>query len=166
MDDLLEASRFEADELARDRRIVDLRQVVHDAVDKARARAGLIGAEIASEPSPEPLPVMAQAAQLGRILDNLMNNGLTYSERPARLRVASCREGENAIVRVADNGVGIPDGEAERIFEPFFSQGGPGFPAGPGDRSRAVHQPPAGGVAWREPPARIQPARQWVDVRA
>jgi signal transduction histidine kinase len=132
MDDLLEASRIETDELARDRRIVDLRQVVHDAVDKARARAGLIGAEIASEPSPEPLPVMAQAAQLGRILDNLMNNGLTYSERPARLRVASFREGENAIVRVADNGVGIPDGEADRVFEPFYRKEDPAFQPVPG----------------------------------
>jgi signal transduction histidine kinase len=70
---------------------------------------------------------MAQAGQLGRILDNLMTNGLMYSERPARLLVASCREGEKAVVRVADNGVGIPDGEAERVFEPFYRNEDPAF---------------------------------------
>jgi signal transduction histidine kinase len=61
-----------------------------------------------------------------------MNNGLMYSTSPARLRVVSCREGENAIVRVADNGVGIPDGEADRVFEPFYRKEDPDFQQVPG----------------------------------
>ena len=132
MDDLLEASRIEADELARDRRVVDIAKVAHEAVERARARASLLRAEITSEPSVEPLPVLANAGQVGRILDNLITNGLTYTVGPARLRVASLREGDKAVIRVTDNGVGIPDGATERIFEPFFRNEDPAFQQVPG----------------------------------
>ena len=52
-----------------------------------------------------------------RVLDNLVNNGLRYSER--RLRVGLWFDGDAACLQVEDDGPGIPPEERERVFEPF-----------------------------------------------
>lgn len=52
-----------------------------------------------------------------RVLDNLVNNALRYSEK--KLRVGLWFDGNNACLQVEDDGPGIPPEERERIFEPF-----------------------------------------------
>jgi signal transduction histidine kinase len=64
---------------------------------------------------------------LGRILDNLINNGLSYTTRQPRLSISVASEGGRALVRVADNGAGIPERERERVFERFHRSSDPAF---------------------------------------
>lgn len=55
------------------------------------------------------------------LLSNLARNACAYSRRaPVRLRLAGAREGGRVLVRVEDNGLGIPPGEWERIFQDFY----------------------------------------------
>jgi signal transduction histidine kinase len=125
--DLLEASRIDANALPRSHDQIDLRTVVEDATKRARPRAGLLDGEIATDLPPDPVPLDGDAKQLGRILDNLINNGLTYSTRAPRLRITVSSEGGRAQVRVADNGVGIPPSERERVFDRFQRTNDPTF---------------------------------------
>ena len=125
--DLLEASRIEANALPRSHDHIDLRTVVEDATERARPGAGLLGGEIATDLPPDPVPLDGDAKQLGRILDNLINNALTYSTRAPRLTVTVSSEGSRALVRVADNGAGIPPSEREHVFERFQRTNDPTF---------------------------------------
>jgi signal transduction histidine kinase len=125
--DLLEASRIEAKAMPRIHDQLDLRSVVEDAGGRARARAHLLGAEIAMQLPSDPVPIDADEKQLGRILDNLINNGLSYTTRQPRLSISVLSEGDRAIVRVADNGAGIPESERERVFERFHRTSDPKF---------------------------------------
>jgi signal transduction histidine kinase len=90
------------------------------------------GANIATTLGPEPVPVDADARQIGRILDNLINNSLTYAARPPRLKVDAVTEGGRAVVRVADNGVGMSPSERARVFQPFHRTKDPAFSKVPG----------------------------------
>jgi signal transduction histidine kinase len=130
--DLLEASRIDANALSRDLSQIDLRKVVEDARERALPRAQLLDAEIATRLTTDPVPVEADAVQLARILDNLINNGLTYNMGPPRLSVTVSSAGDQAVVRVADNGVGIPESEQERVFERFHRSNEPAFRNVPG----------------------------------
>jgi signal transduction histidine kinase len=61
------------------------------------------------------------AEQIRTVMRNLLENAVKYSLPDSRtIRVTISRNGEGAVVRVADDGVGIPSEDAERIFEPFF----------------------------------------------
>ena len=63
----------------------------------------------------------ADAAQLRTVLRNLLENAMKYSLADSRsVRVTISRSDRSADVRVADDGVGIPSEDVERIFEPFF----------------------------------------------
>lgn len=61
------------------------------------------------------------AEQLRTVMRNLLENAVKYSLPDSRaIRVSAALENGGAVVRVADDGVGIPVEDAERIFEPFF----------------------------------------------
>jgi signal transduction histidine kinase len=130
--DLLETSRIEANALSRNPTLIDLRTVVQDARERALPRAHLVGGEVAIRLTDDPVPVEADADQLGRILDNLINNGLTYTVRPPRLSITASQEGHRAVIRVADNGAGIAENERERVFERFHRSNEPAFRSVPG----------------------------------
>ncbi|HEY3946589.1 MAG TPA: ATP-binding protein [Solirubrobacteraceae bacterium] len=64
-------------------------------------------------------PVRADAAQLQQAFSNLLENAWRYSNgRP--VSVVARRAGGHVVVRIVDQGPGIPRPEQERIFEPFY----------------------------------------------
>ncbi|OLB90578.1 MAG: hypothetical protein AUI15_24380 [Actinobacteria bacterium 13_2_20CM_2_66_6] len=118
MDDLLEVSRLEG-EPSRIHDTIDLRTVIREGVERARPRVALARGKIEVELGPQALPVLGDASQMGRILDNLINNGLSYTSKAPHLLVTTSGEGGRVVLRVSDNGVGIASGDRERLFEPF-----------------------------------------------
>ena len=130
--DLLEASRLDANTVKQDAAEIDLQAVLDQAAERARPRADLLQAEITTETSTAAIRVKANADQLGRILDNLINNALSYCAGRPRVILSASVQGTRAILRVADNGVGIPLHEQERIFEQFHRSNEPAFASVPG----------------------------------
>ncbi|TME51890.1 MAG: hypothetical protein E6I53_08320 [Chloroflexi bacterium] len=131
MDDLLEVSRLDGAVIP-GREKLDLRRVVEAAVERARPRAGLGGGQVSMKIPDERVEVVADASQLGHLIDNLLNNALIYATRPARIVVRLSLEGPCAKIRVDDNGIGIPEGMREAVFEPFRRGQQPGFENVPG----------------------------------
>lgn len=58
---------------------------------------------------------------LCRVLSNLVLNAAQASEAGGRITIALSREGDAAVVKVIDQGHGIPDGMREKIFQPHFT---------------------------------------------
>ena len=106
-------SRLEAGKAEPHREPVDLAEVL-DAAREGVARSESIRLAIDAD-----LPMVdADAAQLERAFANLLENAIRYSDgRPVSAR--SRLVGSNIVVRVVDQGPGIPESEWERIFEPF-----------------------------------------------
>ena len=105
--------------------VIDLRQVIDEAVTRARPRADLLRADISMTQGREAVLVEADKGQVGRVLDNLINNGLSYSAPPARLFIDLATESNRAVVRVEDSGEGIPQEMREQVFERFYRGAGP-----------------------------------------
>jgi signal transduction histidine kinase len=71
----------------------------------------------------------ADADRLQQVLINIIKNAVEASSENATLRIKTARQGANAVIRISDSGTGIPEEDAERIFEPFYStkKGGTGL---------------------------------------
>jgi len=59
--------------------------------------------------------------ELNQVWTNLVHNALQAMDYEGQLRVSVSREGDEAVVRVADDGPGIPPEKRARIFEPFYT---------------------------------------------
>ncbi|MCL8303764.1 MULTISPECIES: KinB sensor domain-containing domain [Pseudomonas] len=71
-----------------------------------------------------PLPrIQADAAQLDRVLDNLLHNAIRHTASDGNIRLHARRHAERVIIGVEDNGEGIAYGQQARIFEPFVQVG-------------------------------------------
>ena len=82
--------------------------------------------------------VEVDAAQLERVLVNLLENALRYSSPADPVEVRAEREARRVVISVADHGPGSRAGEREAIFEPFWRGTGPATgDRASGSRSRA-----------------------------
>jgi two-component system sensor histidine kinase KdpD len=115
IDKLFDLSRLQAGRMEPRRESVSIEEVLLSAEDGLADAAGRV--QLAVEPDVPAL--IADAAQLERVFANLIENALRYSDgQPVRVSVRRMRS--RVVVRVSDRGPGIPDGEQERIFEPFY----------------------------------------------
>jgi signal transduction histidine kinase len=132
VEDLLDASRIDANRMVLEREVVDLRGIVDDAVERARPRAALIEATLSESLGSDLVLVDADERRIGRVLDNLINNGMSYSHRPAHVTVEVSAQGGKGVVKVKDVGIGIPADHAEAVFERFYRRAGRGPDEVPG----------------------------------
>jgi signal transduction histidine kinase len=70
-----------------------------------------------------PLPARTDSDKLRQVLLNLVDNAVRFSPGGGRVTVGASRRGETIVLTVADQGVGIPDGEQVRIFSKFYRVG-------------------------------------------
>ncbi|HZY84983.1 MAG TPA: ATP-binding protein [Gemmataceae bacterium] len=78
------------------------------------------GADLRLDVRPGPLRVRAQAALLGQLLDNLLDNACKYSERGTPITLAARAEGGVVALSVEDAGGGIAGEDLPHVFEPFY----------------------------------------------
>jgi PAS domain S-box-containing protein len=133
IDDLLLAASMEGGSVPVSPEVFDLRDAVRATVRRAEGRAALLGARLEQVVPEEPVAVEADPDHVARILDNLVNNALTYSATPPWVCL-SVTGGEAPAVRVEDHGVGVPPELAQRVFERFYRVNDPvlGYPPGTG----------------------------------
>lgn len=104
--DLLLLARLDAGERPADAK-VDLAGLAREAAE------GRTGVTVDAEP----VEVTGSRGQLGRVLANLLDNAQRHARSAVTVDVR--REGDRAVVGVADDGDGVPAGDRERIFERF-----------------------------------------------
>lgn len=107
-------------------RPVDVNTMIETALEVTGYMLRTADIDVSLELTPLVPPILADADQLNQVMTNLIVNaqhGLTGAPRPHRLRLMTIhdRRSDRVIVKVSDNGNGIPDGVASRIFEPFFT---------------------------------------------
>ncbi|KDE60221.1 hypothetical protein EL22_06970 [Halostagnicola sp. A56] len=115
IDGLLEYSRVETHGDSFD--LVDLNDVFADARQDLMVQIEETDAEI----SVGSLPVIeGDGNQLRQVFQNLLSNALEYSgESPPRIDVSATRDGDEWLLRVRDNGIGIESTNENRIFQVF-----------------------------------------------
>ena len=118
--DMITLSRIQAAEPVPDPVPVELDAVVAEALDRCRMKASARGIELAASGS-HGLCVLGDEDLLVTALRNLLENAVAYSPDKTRVVVATKRAGRDAVeISVADQGIGIPERDLERIFERFY----------------------------------------------
>ena len=119
VDNILDFSRMEAGQRTLNLGPVDVRDVVHSAMEGFRLRLEDAGFHYEVH-LPESLPqVLGDSRALHHCLLNLLDNAVKYSKDRKDIRVAVGTQDGMVTLAVTDQGIGIPPEDQERIFEKF-----------------------------------------------
>ena len=119
VDDLLDVSRISRGKLELRKERLSLASVVENALEVCGALAREHDQELTVALPDEPLYVDADKTRLVQALCNLLSNSVKYSERGGQIWLSVEREDDQAVIRVKDNGIGIPPENLPTIFELF-----------------------------------------------
>jgi PAS domain S-box-containing protein len=135
VDDLLEVSRIRRGKIKLQKAPVDLAEIVATAVETSRPLIDAHRHTLTVSLPDRPVRVEADAARIAQVLSNLLNNAAKYTEDGGRIELSAERVGNEAVLLVRDNGVGIPPEILPHVFDMFMqvesstdrSQGGLGI---------------------------------------
>lgn len=115
--ELLNQSRLSSNALSLN--VVAFNLVAAVAAAMTRHQYGEI-ARITFERPRAAIAVRGDPKRIAEILDNLLDNAIKYSAESAPIEISLSVHGEEAQVRVADHGVGVPESERSMLFTPFY----------------------------------------------
>ncbi len=192
VDDLLDVSRITRGRIRLDRQEADLAQVLAQALETSRPLIDARRHTLTVSLPPEPVHLQIDLTRISQVLSNLLNNAAKYMEEGGQIWLTAEREGDEAVIRIRDQGIGIPRSMLPNVFELFTqldrsldrSQGGLGvglalvrslvqlhggsvqaFSDGPGHGSEFVVRLPAVRAA-QAPEAAPAPRREPAPVAA
>ena len=122
VDDLLDVSRITRGKLRLRGEPMDLNVAVSRAIEGSRPLIDARRQQLEVRCWERPIAVHGDMTRLTQVIVNLLNNAAKYTPEGGRIALETAIEGEEGIVRVRDNGMGIPPHLLERVFD-LFAQG-------------------------------------------
>ena len=124
VDDLLDVSRINQGSIRLRKEVLDLRTILERAVDATRPLIESRAHELSLDLPREPVRLEADPTRLEQIVANLLNNAAKYTMPGGHITLSAARHGKEAVIRVRDNGIGVPPDVLGRVFEPFVQSDG------------------------------------------
>jgi NtrC-family two-component system sensor histidine kinase KinB len=120
MRDLLDLSKIEAGEAAPHLAAISAGNLVATAAESFRAQVESKGIALKIDVAPGLPFVLADRAQMERVVSNLVSNALRHTDSGGEIHISAVRREGHVAVSVADTGQGIPSEYLPRIFDKFI----------------------------------------------
>jgi two-component system, sensor histidine kinase len=119
LDDLLDAARFTRGRIELQRVPVDLRALTARSLEQQSHRIEERQQNLVLSLPSEPIVVLGDADRLQQAIGNLLDNASKYTPVGGSISLTLATEGSEAVLRISDNGPGIPPDKIDSIFELF-----------------------------------------------
>jgi CheY-like chemotaxis protein/two-component sensor histidine kinase len=119
VNDLLDVTRITRNKVQLLKERLELNEFVRRSVEDNRSLFERAGVRLELLPAPRPLPIHADSTRMAQVVGNILQNSAKFTSKGGQTRVSVAVEGGEAVVRVADDGVGMSRETLDRLFQPF-----------------------------------------------
>ncbi len=119
IDDLMDMARIARDKIMLRRSPIDMGMVIAGAVETVQPLIDSLDHHLTVVTPDEPVFVHGDASRLTQVYSNILNNAAKYTPRGGVISITLEHECDHAVVRVRDNGSGIPKDQLDLIFDAF-----------------------------------------------
>jgi PAS domain S-box-containing protein len=123
VNDLLDVARITRGKIELKREASDVATLAAMAVETSMAALNAGGQTLAIEVSEEALPLDVDVTRMVQVLSNLLNNAAKYTPAGGRIVLRAGRDGDEALLAVADSGLGIAAEDMDTLFDMFTQVG-------------------------------------------
>ncbi|HVN53570.1 MAG TPA: ATP-binding protein [Anaerolineaceae bacterium] len=120
IDDLFELSQIDAGGLRLDLHANAISDLISDTIERFSALAAEQGVALEGQVAPGTDPVILDGQRIGRVLYNLVANGLRHTPRGGKIEIHARRENGSCVVEVSDSGEGIQPEDLPHLFDQFY----------------------------------------------
>jgi signal transduction histidine kinase len=120
INDLLDVARIDQGRLPLAKEKFDLCQSVIESIKEQESLAQISGASVSMSCEVKNVEIFADKRRIAVVLDNLLSNAIKYTEERGIVKIFIEPQEKFVQVCVRDNGVGIPRGEQDKLFQKFF----------------------------------------------
>lgn len=117
--EIIQLSRVQDSDPLKQPQLLSASEIIREALDQCRTTADSRQITLTFQESEDAL-ILGDRDQLTMAIHNLIENAINYSPIDTKVAVSTSVENEIITISVADQGIGIPEGEIERIFERFY----------------------------------------------
>lgn len=119
VNDLLDLSRVVSGKIVIKPEVIDLRLIAEQSLETLRESARRQNVQVELRVPPDPLLIKADPVRADQILTNVLSNAIKYTPSGGSVEALLETNGTSAVIRVADDGVGIAPERLSTIFELF-----------------------------------------------
>ena len=119
VNDLLDASRISRGKIELRRTRVALRPILEEAIETVRPLVARFEHTLTTTLPPEALHVDGDAGRLSQVVGNLLANAAKFTDKGGCIWLSAERDGDEAVIRVRDNGIGIAPEHVQSLFDLF-----------------------------------------------
>lgn len=117
--DLLFVAQVDAGKIMLEPTRCELDEIAAEAIEAARPAAAGKNIEFQFEAG-SAITLEADRARIAQVLDNLLSNAVKFTPAGGRISVRTFPDGDDAVIEVTDDGIGIAPDDQKRLFERFF----------------------------------------------
>ena len=119
IDDLLDVSRVSQGKIELRKERIQAADVVRSALESSRPLIDSAGHSLTVDMPAEPIWLDADLTRLAQVVGNLLNNAAKYTPEGGRIGLSVRTDGDDAVIAVSDNGIGIPADMQSKVFQLF-----------------------------------------------
>ncbi len=117
---LLNITRIESGSIIVSRKPISINQIIEEVINEHRLAAKDKKISVSFNQSDKPVVIISDAVVIKEVLSNLISNGIKYTPANGKVVLALKSKGGQAVISVADSGVGIPESSKDSVFTKFF----------------------------------------------
>jgi two-component system sensor histidine kinase SenX3 len=117
--EIIQLSRLQSTDVIKNAKIVDLRDVIQEAIERNSVLAERRNIRISAD-APAGINVLGDQEMLTVAVKNLVENAITYSDEGKQVGIGLRKKHGVAALAVTDNGIGMTPEQQERVFERFY----------------------------------------------
>jgi two-component system sensor histidine kinase SenX3 len=117
--EIIQLSRLQSTDVIKNAQIVDLRDVIQEAIERNSVLAERRNIRISAD-APAGIHVLGDQEMLTVAVKNLVENAITYSDEGKQVGIGLRKKHGVAAIAVTDNGIGMTPEQQERVFERFY----------------------------------------------
>ena len=118
--DLLDVARFDQGRFILNKEKINIAEIIREVIQNnlIMAQANNVRIEFSNNGTiPE---IIGDKKRIGVVVDNFLTNAIKYTKEKGKVGIEARQQGDNLVVSVKDNGVGIPESQKDKVFDKFF----------------------------------------------
>lgn len=119
IEELLNIAELEDDQFHLHKEKINLVDLINSSLEVHRTIAGMKGIKISFDYKMENFIVPLDSIKFKQVLDNLVSNAIKFTPQSGRVNITLDRSDKSALVKIADNGIGIPEDKQSLLFDKF-----------------------------------------------